>query len=71
MKNRDLELCLCERCVAGFYQSKEYWVTREDPYQVIKDECAFCQIRRGYDYLIQRRNNRFPVRIETEAMVCC
>ena len=51
MKNRNFELCLCERCVAGFYQSKEYWVTREDPYQVIKDECAFCQIRRGYDYL--------------------
>ena len=43
MKNRNLELCLCERCVAGFYQSKEYWVTREDPYQVIKDECAFCK----------------------------
>lgn len=52
MRNRNLELCLCERCVAGFYQSKEYRVTREDPYQVIKDECAFCQIRRGYDYLI-------------------
>ena len=71
MRNRNLELCLCERCVAGFYQSKEYRVTREDPYQVIKDECAFCQIRRGYDFLIQRRNHRLPDRIETEAIVCC
>ena len=69
--NRNMELCVCECCVAGFYQSKEYWVTREDPYQVIKDECAFCQIRRGYDFLIQRRNHRLPDQIETEAIVCC
>lgn len=71
MKNRNLELCLCGRCVAGFYHSKEYCVTREDPYQVIMDECAFCQMRRGYDYLIQHRNNHLPIRKETEAMVCC
>ena len=32
---------------------------------------AFCQIRRGYDFLIQRRNHRLPDRIETEAIVCC
>lgn len=70
MKNAILELCLCGRCVSTFYQSNEYRVTREDPYQVIKDECAFCQIRRGYDYLIQRRNS-LPILLDTEAMVCC
>lgn len=70
MNNRRMELCLCERCVADFYGSKEYRVTREDPYQVIKDDCSFCQIRRGYDYLIQRRRPRLPNRIETEAIVC-
>lgn len=27
----------------------------------IKDECAFCQMRRGYDYLIQRRKQDFDL----------
>ena len=49
MNNRRIELCLCERCVADFYESKGYRITRDDPYQVIKDDCSFCQIRRGYD----------------------
>lgn len=47
-----IELPLCARCVKQFYDSPWHRVCRMDPCQVIFDTCAFCNVRRGYDYRI-------------------
>lgn len=47
-----MELPLCARCVKQFYDSPWHRVHRMDPCQVVFDTCAFCNVRRGYDYRI-------------------
>ena len=47
-----MELPLCARCAQQFYDSPWHRISRMDPCQVIFDTCAFCNVRRGYDYRI-------------------
>lgn len=63
-KNANIELCLCKGCADAFYHSAAYRITRIDPLQVIKEECSYCQLRRGYDYRIKRRSGYKTVNVQ-------
>ena len=48
-------MCLCPMCAKPFYNSKEHFIIRADRDQTIKETCMFCNVRRGYDYLIRKK----------------
>ena len=67
MKNKKtvpMEICLCRRCVAPFYEAPDHFVKRIDPYQTILGSCSICHSRKGYDYAIWRNLERSHVRKE-------
>lgn len=51
-KPKPLELCLCPRCAAQFYNSAKHYIKRADPEQMVKDTCTYCSTGTGYDYLV-------------------
>jgi len=58
-KPRDeMLLCLCHACAQQFYDSPDHKIKRADYEQVIKDECDFCQQRRGYSFIVIKKDNR-------------
>lgn len=50
----EMTLCLCPTCAAQFYNSPYHIIRRVDPLRDAKDDCTYCQVRRGYDYHIRR-----------------
>jgi len=56
----EMTLCLCPTCASQFYNSPTHSIRRLDPYSKEKDDCTYCQVRKGYDYLI--RNKKSPHR---------
>lgn len=49
--------CLCGRCLSEYINSKEYIVSRKDPFQKEKEPCDRCR-HPGYDYILKpRRKN--------------
>jgi mRNA interferase MazF len=54
----EMLLSLCPACAQQFYDSPEHFIKRADYTQTIKDECDFCQQRRGYSFIIIRKGNR-------------
>ncbi len=50
----EIELCLCPICASQFFNSPEHIIRRVDPLCVKKDDCTYCQVRQGYDYVIRR-----------------
>lgn len=56
----EMTLCLCPTCASQFYNSPTHSIRRLDPYSTEKDDCTYCQVRKGYDYLI--RNKKSPHR---------
>ena len=61
-KKDEMVLCLCRRCLQGFFATGRYHIERVDPYEVIKEACTVCQVGRGYDFRIITRTKR----LETE-----
>lgn len=57
----EMELCLCPTCASQFYNSPEHVIRRSDPYQSIKDDCTYCQVRQGFDYRIWRKDRKCGV----------
>ena len=55
-KNNSIELCLCPVCAGFFYDSEDYLIHRKDTLQAIKDTCDYCNVRSGYDFVIQNKN---------------
>ena len=49
VKDRKMELCLCKRCLEGFFRTGNYKIRRSDPIEVIREPCMMCQV--GYGYL--------------------
>ena len=49
--------CLCPRCVNEYIDSKEFRVSRLDPFQKIKEPCDRCN-RPGYDYVLRFRHRK-------------
>ena len=54
----EMTLCLCPTCAAQFYNSPDHIIRRVDPLRDLKDDCAYCQVRQGYDYLIKKVDKR-------------
>ena len=50
-----MEMCLCSRCAGVFYRSKNYYIERTDPFQVIHEPCQICLYPYGYDFQIDVR----------------
>lgn len=53
--DKPIVLTLCPVCAKPFYESEEHYIKRADLYQKRKEECMFCNLRMGYDYLIRRK----------------
>jgi hypothetical protein len=54
----EMLLSLCSVCAQQFYDSPEHYIRRADYEQVEKDECDFCQQRRGYSFIIIKKDYR-------------
>lgn len=52
MKN---ELTLCPKCLSDFAANPNTRVYRSDYLQTNKEPCDFCQVRFGYDYVIEEK----------------
>lgn len=48
-------LALSPVCVRQFYTAHRTTIRRLDPYQIEKDDCSYCGIRTGWDYIIAPR----------------
>lgn len=55
VKERKMELCLCKRCLEGFFRTGNYRIRRSDPIEVIREPCMMCQVGYGYDFVITQR----------------
>lgn len=57
-KEKPLELTLCNACASSFSVSKSHYVRRVDLYQVEKEPCTICNVRRGFDYYVFRKSQK-------------
>ena len=55
VRERKMELCLCRRCLEGFYRTQKYHIKRLNPIEVIREPCMMCQVGSGYDFVITQR----------------
>lgn len=51
----ELFLCLCPTCAQQFFDSPNHIIRRTNPAQLAKEDCDYCQVRRGYDFRITIR----------------
>lgn len=51
-------LSLCTTCRQEFFDAKDYFIKRMDPFQTGKECCEKCQVGYGYDYLVSKKYNR-------------
>ena len=54
-RDRPIELCLCRGCAEQFYRIPNHYIRRMDGRQRNKENCMFCNMRKGYDYCIGRK----------------
>ena len=57
-KSDPLIMTLCPRCLSQFFYTESYWIYRKDPFQVTRDDCCYCNLHRGYDYILYPRRSR-------------
>ena len=48
-------LSLCSACAQQFYDSPAHKIRRSDYEQVVKEECDYCAVRRGFSFIIAER----------------
>lgn len=53
--DKPILMCLCPVCAKPFYRSQEHYIKRIDENQRTKETCMYCNVRRGYDYLIKKK----------------
>ena len=56
--SKALELCLCSQCAGQFYNSPDHRIKRSDMNQQFTDSCDFCNVRRGFDFLVLNKNDQ-------------
>lgn len=54
----ELLLCLCPVCASQFYNSPDHIIRRVNPLQTDKEDCTYCNVRKGVDYRIIRKKKR-------------
>ena len=52
-----IELTLCQECLDNFLLNPQTIIHRTNYRQITKDRCCFCQVRFGYDYVIEEKRN--------------
>ena len=52
IRENPMLMTLCARCAWQFYESPWHRIRREDPWQIELETCTYCNVRRGYDYII-------------------
>lgn len=53
--DKPILMSLCPLCAKPFYESENYYIKRAE--QKEKEICMFCNIRKGQEYLIKRKNH--------------
>lgn len=56
IKTNTMKLCLCPTCAGTYYNTPGYRIRRSEPNKTKKDRCTYCNVRYGYDYLIETTN---------------
>lgn len=51
-------MCLCKDCQKKMFESNRFIIKRADPFEREKNLCERCGLNYGYDYIIQKRNER-------------
>jgi len=51
----EMLLSLCSACAQQFYDSPAHKIRRSDYEQVVKEECDYCAVRRGFSFIIAER----------------
>ena len=49
--------CLCRRCLQEYMDTHDYFISRVDPFQKVKDTCDRCG-RPGYDYTLKEKKRK-------------
>lgn len=57
IKENPMLICLCSICARQFYDSPEYYIRRSKIEQQEKETCMFCNVRQGYDFVINKRSS--------------
>ena len=53
----EMILSLCSACAQQFYDSPEHKIRRADYQEVIKQECDYCAVRRGFSFVISGKKS--------------
>jgi len=51
----EMLLTLCHACAQQFYDAPEHKIRRADYQEVIKQDCDYCAVRRGFCFIITKR----------------
>ena len=51
------QICLCSRCASVFYDSKDHYIERVAPYQILLEPCDICKNPHGYEFIVRSRIN--------------
>ncbi len=54
----EMRLCLCPTCASQFYNLPEHIIRRVDPLQTDKEDCTYCNVRKGVDNRIIKKKKR-------------
>lgn len=52
IRRKPMLLTLCPACASQFYRMRDHYIKRVDMEQSVKEECCYCCVRRGYDFLV-------------------
>ena len=55
MKDTRFTVTLCHKCKEDFESTGENYIRRDDPMQIHKEKCTYCNTRNGYDYVVTKR----------------
>jgi mRNA interferase MazF len=55
---KEMILCLCPTCASQFYNSPDHILRRVNPLQTEKEDCTYCNVRKGVDYRIIKKKKR-------------
>lgn len=53
--SRAVVMSLCSVCAGNFRSTGAYFLCRLDPSQIQKDVCTYCNQRRGFDYVMVKK----------------
>lgn len=52
----EIHLSLCDACAQQFYNSPAHSIRRSNISQSVKETCTYCGYRKGFDFLVKRKD---------------